>query len=257
MKLSIISAVCFTIFFANPLHAQNALFYKTGVIEFEKTINMFAVIKRSITKDNEFLFQEAFDKYKQNNKQFKILKSTLVFSDGKTLFTPYEAAPESGYFSDLPMALQNNTVFTDFKSALQVSKKKVFNETYLLSDSTKKIRWKITDETKVIGGYNCRRANAIVNDSVYVVAFYSNEILVSGGPESFSGLPGMILQVTLPHENITWVAAKIQLMDVSGNTIQPPAGGKIVTRSQLRSNLEFASKNWGDKAGEAMKSFFL
>jgi GLPGLI family protein len=49
----------------------------------------------------------------------------------------------------------------------------------------------------VIAGFNCRRANAMIMDSIYVVAFYTDEILTTGGPESFSGLPGMILGVAL------------------------------------------------------------
>ncbi len=57
-----------------------------------------------------------------------------------------------------------------------------------MQDSTRKITWKITDEMREIAGFSCRRANAIMLDSIYVVAFYTDQIPVSGGPESFSGL---------------------------------------------------------------------
>jgi GLPGLI family protein len=48
-------------------------------------------------------------------------------------------------------------------------------------------------------------------DSIYVVAFYSDQIVVRGGPESFWGLPGMIMGVVLPHEYTTWYATKVYL----------------------------------------------
>ena len=38
-------------------------------------------------------------------------------------------------------------------------------------------------------------------DTVYVVAFYTEDIPVSGGPEMFGGLPGMILELTVTGHN--------------------------------------------------------
>ena len=46
-------------------------------------------------------------------------------------------------------------------------------------------------------------------DSIYIVAFFAEKKSVSGGPESFSGLPGMILELALPHDNIIWRATKV------------------------------------------------
>ena len=45
----------------------------------------------------------------------------------------------------------------------------------------------------------CRKALTKICDSVVVVAFYTNEIIPSGGPESFGGLPGMILEFGHPQ----------------------------------------------------------
>ena len=49
-----------------------------------------------------------------------------------------------------------------------------------------KIEWKITNDERVIAGLDCRKAVGRIMDSVYVIAFYSEQILVSGGPESFN-----------------------------------------------------------------------
>ena len=91
-----------------------------------------------------------------------------------------------------------------------MSQKTVFEQTFLVEDTLRRIKWKITDETRPIAGFNCRRANALIMDSICVVAFYTDEILTTGGPESFSGLPGMILGIALPHEHITWFATKVE-----------------------------------------------
>jgi hypothetical protein len=41
-----------------------------------KRVNMYGVIKKVINKDNESWYAPAFESYKKNNPQFKVLKST-------------------------------------------------------------------------------------------------------------------------------------------------------------------------------------
>jgi len=246
------------LFLSNHLFAQNAHFVSTGVIEYEKTVNMYALFKKDINKDNESYMQPAFEQYKKNEPQFKKLKSTLSFADNKMLFTPIEDEGGTGSFwGDDAMVKQNNTTFTDLVAGNFITQKSVFESSFLVKDTTRKIHWKITDETREIAGYTCRRANAIVLDSVYVVAFYTDEIAVSGGPESFTGLPGMILGVALPHENITWFATKVTEATVEPKALTAPKKGKPVNSKQLLETLHIAMKDWGTYANASLKAFSL
>ncbi len=157
----------------------------------------------------------------------------------------------------MPMSQQFNTTYTDINTSTKLSQKKVFEETFLVKDSTAKIKWKITGETRDILGYTCRRANGLILDSIYVVAFYTDQIPVVGGPESFTGLPGMILQVALPHENVSWIATKVTDVTVPAATIVPPKKGKPVTKEQFQATLKSAMKNWGVYAQAYLKSLQL
>jgi len=94
-------------------------------------------------------------------------------------------------------------------------------------------------------------------DSIYVVAFYTDEIPVSGGPESFTGLPGMILGVALPHENITWFAKMVNDKALPAGTIIAPKKGKVTTSTGLISTLKNALKNWGEYAQTQLKAYLL
>ncbi|MEO6851935.1 MAG: GLPGLI family protein, partial [Mucilaginibacter sp.] len=177
------------------LFGQNVRFTRSGSIEYLKIVNMYAIIQRGINKENEALLKPAFETYKQQHPQFKELKSTLIFAGNKTLFTPVGVNISiTSFFNDPQISMQNNIVYSDEDTKQLISKRKVFDETYLLKDSLKNIKWKFTDEVRDIAGYPCHRANGLILDSVYVVAFYTDRIPVSGGPESFGGLPGMILQ---------------------------------------------------------------
>ncbi|SKB81298.1 GLPGLI family protein [Daejeonella lutea] len=238
--------------------AQHARFATEGTIEFEKSVNMHAQIKKQINKNNESYYLPALDQYKKSQPQFKVMKSVLSFSKTKTLYTPIiEQTPTRTMFSELPAANQNNIIYTDLATNQSTAQKNIFEELFLVTDSTRKIKWKLTSETRDIAGYNCRRANALVMDSVYVVAFYTDEIPVSGGPESFTGLPGMILGVALPHENITWFAKIVNDKALPAGTIVPPKKGKVTTSAGLLSTLKNALKNWGEYAQMQVKNYLL
>ncbi|RZL38400.1 MAG: GLPGLI family protein [Pedobacter sp.] len=256
LKLTIVFAI---IFIANNCFAQNVHFIKNGVIEFEKRSNMYALIKKRITKENESYMNQAFDNYKKNNPQFKAAKSTLKFNSDKGLykFEDDSAPANNSWLNSNPIADLKNIVATDFKTETNTIQKSVYEATYLVKDTIRKINWKITDETRDIAGYECRRANAIIMDSVYVVAYYSNQIAVSGGPESFAGLPGMILGLALPHENITWFATKVTEVTVPEKELLPPTKGKPVDNAGLKKVLMAAMKDWGEYAQPDLKAFSL
>lgn len=236
MKTAIKLVTLIIIAAINVCKAQNARFTTSGTIEFDKSSNVHAIMPRLITKENEYYMKPVYEQVKKMP-QFRVLKSTLKFGENKSLFTPLP--PEtSNSTTNFLITEQVNTIYSDLDKGMAVSEKDVLGEKMLLTDSTRKINWKITDETRDVAGYSCRRANAIIMDSIYVVAFYTDNIPVSGGPELFSGLPGMILMVALPHENIIWTATKVTDAPVPQAQIVAPKKGKVVNTKTFRDALD-------------------
>lgn len=236
-----------------PAQAQFAKFTKVGVIEYEKSVNMFAILK---PKNDENIWQKEFyDKYKSTQPQFVKYRSQLFFTQNQSSFKPNQDDnnnAKGGYWGG--NTTQINEVATDFSTSTFTTLKKVFEENFLVKDSLRKINWKITSEVREISGYNCRRANAIIMDSVYVVAFYTDEIPVSGGPESFTGLPGMILGVALPYEHTTWFATKVSEITVDPKDLNPPVSKKqSFTLKALKEKI--LSSN--EYLKESLKTFLL
>ena len=257
MKINQITIACLLVVAMQTAFAQNARFAEHGTIEFEKRVNMFALLKKQINTRNESYMKPMLENYQKTQPQFKVLKSTLTFSKDQTLFKPIEeTVPGNNMWGDFA-AQQNNTIYTNTVAGTSISQKKVYEETYLVKDSTRKINWKITNEIKNIAGYDCRRANALIMDSIYVVAFYTDEIPVSGGPESFSGLPGMILGVALPYEHTTWFATSVVDQSITEDKIKAPVKGKATTNAGLIATLQSALKDWGEYAKDAFKAFLL
>ena len=187
---------------------------------------------------------------KKGMPKFKLTYYDLSFSKTITLFKPGRENHDNDkmldWFSQQPG--ESNIIYCNLQSQQSTSQKSVYGSPYLVQDSTRRIRWKITDETRTIAGFQCRRANAMIMDSVYVVAFYTDEIITSGGPESFSGLPGMILGLALPHQHITWFATKVEAVSVTNASLIPPSKGKHVTYAGLKEILTERmkeEKKWG------------
>jgi len=238
------------------LLAQGSQHFTTsGTIQFERRLNMFSVLKKQINKDNESYMQQMYDNYKKTNPQFKVQKSVLSFSKDKSLYVPIpdEVTNNTYVWNAAPTVQQPNTAYHDLNTGMSIIQKKAFEEIFLLKDSTRKINWKITDETRDIAGYTCRRANALIMDSIYVVAFYTIEIPVSSGPESFTGLPGMILGVAVPHDDYTWFATKVTDTNPPPNALNPPTKGKPVNNKELKIKLNEALKDWREEGAAYMK----
>ena len=260
MKKTII-AIAVLLGFAGITFAQQPHYTKSGTIEYERRVNVFAMFKKitdnAKDKEDQAVWGTALEAYKKSYPQFRVLKSTLSFSDDKTLFTPAEADAATGMLSFAPLMNQNNKIYTDLDAHMSIGEKKVFDDIFLVKDSTRKIKWKITDETRDIAGYTCRRANGIMLDSIYVVAFFTGKIPVPGGPESFNGLPGMILGVALPHENVTWFATKVTDMSLARDAVAAPKKGKPVDDKGFRETLVNALKDRGPIASDLIKGFLF
>lgn len=56
------------------------------------------------------------------------------------------------------------------------------------------MNWEIEEDTTIIAGYHCQKANCTFRGREYT-AWFSMEIPISNGPWKFGGLPGLILRV--------------------------------------------------------------
>ena len=217
-----------------PLFAQ-AQFITKAKIEFERKTNIWV--------DLNGPFAEAI---KKATPQFKTDYFDYQFEDGKSIYKAGRESNNKSLYGNIQPG--DNVVFTDFTSGTSISKKNVFEKEFLIADSLTKFKWKITNDFRDIAGFNCRRATTIIMDSVFVVAFYTDEIMIPGGPEGFNGLPGMILGLVINRLHTTWYATKVEVNSVNLKEIAAPAKGKKITNRELKDNLKKLMKDWGEYA---------
>lgn len=225
-KMSMIKSITIVLFFlllSYLVIAQNAAFVTEGKIIYERRINTNAVLRALFVDEDSKWVDELVANYLKQHGQFATSEFTLQFTETKSLYTPVKVAKKE-MMIDLDNFSGQNIVYNDFVNKTSVSQRSLEGDKFLVSDSIRKFVWKATDEFRDIAGFKCRRANGLMFDSIYVVAFYTDQIVPKVGPESFSGLPGGILGIALPHNNTTWFATKVIVDDVSTETLQPPLG---------------------------------
>jgi GLPGLI family protein len=76
--------------------------------------------------------------------------------------------------------------------------------------------------------------------------------MATGGPENFSGLPGMILGIAMPRANVTWFATKLELAEVKETDFKITTRGKKTTIPGLKSDVNELVKRWGKYAHRYM-----
>jgi GLPGLI family protein len=141
-----------------------------------------------------------------------------------------------------------NVVYTDLRTERVTANKQVYEQKFLVQDSMRRIDWKEKDELRTIAGFKCRKAVGKICDSVYVVAFYAEDIPVAGGPEMFGGLPGMILELAIPRLHTTWVATKVEVVAPKATDFMIPEKGKKVNEKELFETVQTSFKSWGKMA---------
>ena len=230
---------------------NNTVFISQGKIEYERSTNVYA----QISKDDEGEWSEL---QKKTTTHFKTAYFDLLFNRSKCLYRPgRESNDKDNSLFMIQAPAQSNIIYSDLDNAKGISQKNIFEDLFLVQDSLRKIKWKITTETRNIAGFSCRRANAIIMDSIYVVAFYTDEILTSGGPECFTGLPGMILGVSMPHEHVSWFATKVEAISVPDNQLAPPAKGEKTDIANLTKTVQKSMKDWGKEGKRYLRAALL
>lgn len=228
--------ILFLLFIAAPMSVDGqATFLETGELIYERKINAYSLLEKEYADQASFISE-----YKARFGKFDSSYFYLKFNGAVALYEP-GSQQNSSFFSFLEKVGYNNVVFTDLTNDSAIVVRNIFEKKVTLSDRRPRITWKLTDEERDIAGFHCRRANGLLEDSIFVVAFYAEQIPISAGPETFSGLPGLIMGVVVPRFHTTWFVKSIKSSQLSAG-IQAPIYMKSADKVTYQSlNKEISS----------------
>lgn len=223
--------------FGTDSFAQYAYFATKGTINFEKVVYTKARMRELMTKQNGnrgMMFMGNIDDIPESSTS----NLTLKFDENQTLMEPQvdestttaattmrgrnsggrgnAGASQRNRGNNRMSAMIRGGSRMENKVYLQNLKSKTseiqlqIDEKLIIKDSLQDITWRFTDEFRTIAGYECRRVNGATKDSLYLIAFYTEEIPISGGPVLTNGLPGMILGLVIPEMHINYWATEVK-----------------------------------------------
>jgi len=149
--------------------------------------------------------------------------------------------------------------YLNVKDKNSIVEDEIFGKEFLIVEPLVQPEWKLIDETKKIGDYNCFKAELVIpvsekqrkeyeeflkneekkpvlfkmekpEDKV-VTAWYTPEIPVSFGPDNYWGLPGLILEVS--EERLIILCSKVVLSNKEKTKIKAPNTGEKVSQKKF------------------------
>lgn len=182
------------------------------IISFSTNSNLFCQRKSLIVVDYDFrLILNNIKNYKailiqdDSLSQFKFFKS----EDTKYL------TEKNGNYKFLISNKLENIIYSDKfqKINLEIVEGIGKEKYYQIIDSINTSNWKITDESKIIGGYKTLKAYKKFKGREYSV-WFAPEIPGFFGPLKLHGLPGLILEISDSRNEILLIAKKIEFQKV-------------------------------------------
>jgi GLPGLI family protein len=226
------------------LHAQQKII-TFGKIEYEKKVNMHKYIE-----DNSWS-----QEFKDRMPVYQVSYHNLIFDSTSSVFKAGKENPDDKWKSSWGGSTgEENITYQNFSAGSITALKQVFEKKFMVQDSLLDIEWRITDETRTIAGFDCRKAVGKMYDSLYVIAFYTDQIVTPSGPEQYNGLPGTILGLAFPRFYTTWFATKVELIAPKPEEIKAPVGKATkINRKELMAQVRNVY-NWGSE--ESRQKYF-
>lgn len=120
-------------------------------------------------------------------------------------------------------------MYENYKTKKSVSSRMILDKEFLISEDLKKIDWKLINETKTIGGFICKKAQAKIGDDL-VEAWYSPDVPTMAGPNIYWGLPGLIVE--LKSKSCHYIA--IEIKENANGQMIPPTKGKQISKEEFK-----------------------
>ena len=220
---------------------------------------------KEITPEMQKMFEERMKKMSEKTFNLYFDKTASIYEEEEKLEAPGTQGGGMRIMSSFMGG--GGKLYKNVKEKTYTVDKEMMGKAFLIQDSLAKIDWKMTGETKKIGNYTCYKATAVqaVSQSDFrnfrrknqddekaksedkdkstnfmdqvempkeltITAWYTPDIPINQGPETFWGLPGLILEVNNGKTII--LCSKVVLNNKEKKEIKAPVNGKTVTQKE-------------------------
>ncbi|MFM7720132.1 MAG: GLPGLI family protein [Sediminibacterium sp.] len=206
--------------------------------------------------------------------EFRTDKFELIFNESVSLFRSVvdEEAPDpfanagggGGGGMRFNFRMPSANTFTDLAKQMQYEGREFFEKEFLIVDSLKQYKWKLSEETKTIAKQLCKKATTMITapqvmrmrvsmgggpnadtaasappkpKETELVVWYAENIPVSFGPDSYNGLPGVIMEIDQDNGANVTTAVEVSAKYPKKELVAPTKGEKM-NRAQFQENMQ-------------------
>ena len=210
----------------------------------------FKMDSSKVNPERQKMIQKMVAKAMQKEYELKFDRTSSTYKEVETL----EEGP-GGRGRGMRMMTSfvggNGSYYKNVSSKLLLEQTELFGKKFLINDTLENWDWTLGKETKQIGAYTCYKATTTreVRRATFsrtetedeqveevteetVIAWWTPQIPISQGPESYWGLPGLILE--LNDGSTTMVCSKVVLNPKEAVEIKIPDEGEKVTNAEYR-----------------------
>ena len=176
------------------------------------------------------------------------LTYTLRFTEDESIYRVEESmGVDNDRQLEAARIVAGKGVYFYEKNGEHIIQKEFSGDMFLIEPDHPELGWKIIDERKMVGEFECIKAIGINrgfdNNESTVVAWFSPQINVPYGPNEYFGLPGLILEVE--DKGVIYYCTSIGF---GQQHIEKPQKGIKITEKKLNEYvLKQASEEFGYK----------
>jgi GLPGLI family protein len=205
--------------------------------------------------------------------EFRTDKFELIFNENVSLFRsvvdeeapdPFANAGGGGGGMRMSFRMPTANTYTDMAKQMQYEERAFFEKEFLIIDSLKQYKWKLSEETKTIAKQLCKKATTMITSpqmrmrvsiggagnntdttantprapkETELVVWYAENIPVSFGPDNYSGLPGVIMEIDQDNGATVTTAVEVSAKYPKKELVAPTKGDKM-NRAQFQENMQ-------------------
>ena len=179
--------------------------------------------------------------------QFNVTKAELLFSMDESLWRNIkeeeDIRDQAGEDHDRPVVRMrfgggDDQLYKDYGAQKMIEQREMGPKKYIIEDSCPHQSWKLEEDTMRVKGYLCKKAVTKTRDGRSVVAWYTEDIQSSAGPEIYGGLPGLILQLDINGGEMVLTAVELATQGMDKGVVKAPVDGKKITRAAFQKMMD-------------------
>ena len=151
-------------------------------------------------------------------------------------------------------ATQLQSAYVNPEAGTMVEARRFLGRTFRVLREQPSLEWQLTSEQAEHLGYMVLKATAQKDSATTIDAWFTPQIPVQGGPESYGGLPGMILVLSVNDGQVQYQATEVALGELEEGTIRPPDEGDEMSQEEfeqlVKERLEEMTRNRRPPGGD-------